>query len=175
MNDLYVFKCSDDEDRREMLDMTQAFFDGEPDMPPSPNFRASDVMVDFDLGIQNGGRTVQPGQQFNSMGAPFRGPIVGATVAHGNEEGQPPQPQQHLAQNIAVAMDVEQGNGEFNLGVSTEAGEIGSGSADGATQMGGGGGGDPYQAAAAAEQGQITAAQPGSIPDMSDFDSSIWP
>lgn len=113
---------------------TRARLIEEPDRPPSPNFRASDILVDFDLGIQNGGRTVQLGQVFNRMGAPFRGPMMGE--AGGSFQTNP--------QNAPVAMEVEQG-GE---GLQEEQGEI---AAPVANQQINSMGGDPYQDAAAAD------------------------
>uniref|UniRef100_A0A803N215 DUF4283 domain-containing protein n=1 Tax=Chenopodium quinoa TaxID=63459 RepID=A0A803N215_CHEQI len=165
MNDLYVFKCSNDEDKRDLLHKTKACFDGalmvfapwcgrighkfsrcrrhedlilqdishammqyqsrgiptletdegfsmfnldmratlssertitpreqfgdDPTQPPSPNFRASDIMVDFDLGIQSGDRTIRPGERFNGGGVPFRGLVMnqnGASSQNGQQQ-----------------------------------------------------------------------------------------
>uniref|UniRef100_A0A803MUJ5 DUF4283 domain-containing protein n=1 Tax=Chenopodium quinoa TaxID=63459 RepID=A0A803MUJ5_CHEQI len=71
-------------------------FGEDPNHPPSPNFRASDIMVDFDLGVQNGGRTVRPGERFSGGGVPFRGPV-------GNYDGTPSQNNQ-----TGVDMEVEE-------------------------------------------------------------------
>uniref|UniRef100_A0A803MZQ5 Reverse transcriptase zinc-binding domain-containing protein n=1 Tax=Chenopodium quinoa TaxID=63459 RepID=A0A803MZQ5_CHEQI len=108
------------------------------DQTPSPNFRASDIMVDFDLGIQEGGRTVNLGDRFNSRRAPFRGPVVGINGAssQGNNHSD------------VAEMEVEAEGGVHISPTITGAEQVGGGIND--NNQGGGIGEDPFRAATAA-------------------------